>query len=182
MRSIYILASSPTRLSLPTTGRFTTPLSTDGFSITRRRRPNVTVGYVRIRSSLHSDLTHQNTLLSNKMLWVGSSLSTTNAHVPQHRQSHQFWVVRAPTLPIDLTVICLRFRSASYEVHNISLHRKTQFPLLEHLHLSYFDTQPLFEHHFRHAAPGLTHLRLSRRKCYSQLEKPPPLGPIFYYR
>ena len=51
----------------------------------------------------------------------------------------------------------------------------TQFPLLERLHLSYFDTKPLFEHdEFRRAAPGLTHLRLSGRKCYPQLEKLPP--------
>ena len=76
----------------------------------------------------------------------------------------------------NLTVVCLRYKSTFYEVpHNNSLHRVTQFPLLERLHLSYFDTKPLFEHdEFRRAAPGLTHLRLSGRKCYPQLEKLPP--------
>jgi len=73
----------------------------------------------------------------------------------------------------DLTVVCLCYKSTFYEIHHSNpLHRQTQFPSLERLHLSYFDTKPLFDHNeFRRVAPKLTHLRLSGRKCFPQFEK-----------
>ena len=75
----------------------------------------------------------------------------------------------------NLTVVCLRYMSTFYEVHhNDLLHQKTQLPLLECLHLSYFDTEPLFKHdEFRCVSPELTHPRLSGWECYPQSEKLP---------
>lgn len=49
-----------------------------------------------------------------------------------------------------------------------------QFPLLERLHLSYVDTEPLFGHdEFRRVAPKPTHLRISGWKFYPQYEELP---------
>ena len=75
----------------------------------------------------------------------------------------------------NLTVVCLRYDSTLYGVYdNIRVPRRTQFPLLERLHLSSFDTESLFKYdEFRRFTPGLTHLRLSGRQCYPQLEKLP---------
>jgi len=72
----------------------------------------------------------------------------------------------------NLTVVCFRYDSIFYDIHRGNpLHRHTQFPSLERLHLSYFDIEPLFRHNeFRRVAPKLTHLRLSGRKCYPQFE------------
>ena len=73
----------------------------------------------------------------------------------------------------NLTIVCLRYKSTFYD--NVPLHRIIRFPRLECLHLSYFNTEPLFKYEkFDRVAPNLTHLRLSGRKCYPQLEKLPP--------
>jgi len=72
----------------------------------------------------------------------------------------------------ELTVVCLRYKATFYEVHHSKHPRQTQFPQLARLHLSYFDLEPLFRHdEFRRVAPKLTHLRISGRKCYPELEK-----------
>jgi hypothetical protein len=80
----------------------------------------------------------------------------------------------------DLTIVCLCIRSTSYEVdHNNPLHRLTQFPSLERLHLSYFYTKPLFRHdEFRRVAPNLRYLRLSGRIFDSQFEKLHPQAKV----
>lgn len=75
----------------------------------------------------------------------------------------------------DLTIVCLRYKSMFRHVGiNHPLHQTTQFPILERLHLSYFNTKPLFDHdEFRRVAPKLTHFRISGRKCYLKYEKLP---------
>jgi len=71
----------------------------------------------------------------------------------------------------DLTVVCLHYRSTLFMFHNKHL-QQIQFPQLTRLHLSYCDLEPLFRHdEFRRVAPKLTHLRISGRKCYPELEK-----------
>jgi hypothetical protein len=103
----------------------------------------------------------------SKTLQTLTYLSTSN-HVTSHLFGH------LPSLK-NLTVACLHYKSTFYAAHcNDPLYQTAQFPLLERLHLSYFDTKPLFvDDKFCRTAPGLTHLRLSGRKCYPQLEKIP---------
>ena len=72
----------------------------------------------------------------------------------------------------DLTIVCLRYNGTFYQVYHSKHPQQAQFPQLARLHLSYFDLEPLFRHdEFRRVAPKLTHLRISGRKCYPELEK-----------
>jgi hypothetical protein len=76
---------------------------------------------------------------------------------------------RLPNLR-DLTIVSLCYGSRFEK----EFRRKTEFPRLERLHLSCFDTKPLFDYdEFRRVAPKLTHLRISGRECYPQYEKLP---------
>ena len=75
----------------------------------------------------------------------------------------------------DLTIVypghAMRFSEIR---HNNPLRRRVQFPSLKRLHISNFDTQSLFDcDELRPIAPGLTHLRLSGRRCYPNLERLP---------
>ena len=81
----------------------------------------------------------------------------------------------------NLTIVCLRYKSTFYEVpRHIPVYKDMRFPRLERLHLSYFDTAPLFAHdEFRRVAPNLTDLRISGRKCYPQYEKLPLRTKVF---
>jgi hypothetical protein len=74
----------------------------------------------------------------------------------------------------DLSIVSLRRgRLICYQVYSSDpLHRQTQFPSLERLHLSYIDNKLLFRHdEFRRVAPNLRHLRLSDGRCELQFEK-----------
>jgi len=71
----------------------------------------------------------------------------------------------------DLTIVS-HYEAVFSQVHDSKYPRQAQFPQLARLHLSYFDFGPLFSHdEFRRVAPKLTHLRISGRKCYPELEK-----------
>ena len=81
----------------------------------------------------------------------------------------------------DLTLVCLRYKSTFYAVHRGKPVCQThQFHSLKRLHVSYFDTEPLFRHdEFRRIAPEITHLRISGRECYPQYDKLPPHTKVF---
>jgi hypothetical protein len=74
----------------------------------------------------------------------------------------------------DLTIVSLCHSSTFNAVHSRPVNSNTQFPRLERLHLSHFDTKHLFGYdEFRRVAPNLTHLRISGQECYPQYEKLP---------
>jgi len=141
VRGIYTLALFPTRLS-PTAGQFVTRSSTDGFSITRRRGLNATSRYVRIRPStfgfhplkytnFQRDVVGGIIYEHSKTLQTLTYLSTVG-HI-------RFQVFEHLPLLRNLTVVCLRYNLVVYGVHNNNpLHRTTQFPSLERLHINLF--------------------------------------------
>jgi hypothetical protein len=101
-----------------------------------------------------------------------TTLQTLTYLTPVHHIS--FYIFGCLPHLKDLTIVSLRrARSIFYQAYGSDpLHRPTQFPSLERLHISYLDSKLLFRHdEFRRAAPNLRHLRLSEGRCEVQFEK-----------